>query len=702
MIAGQANLLEFIKKSSQFAIPIYQRSYSWTEKECRQLWDDILRTGNDDKIAAHFVGSIVYIQKGLYHVTGHTPLLVIDGQQRLTTITLILAGLAETIENLPANRREPHDGFSPRKIRNYYLLNPEEEGDRRHKLILSHTDKEALIAIIHATKPAKRSIRLDANRELILRWLQDLGDDLTTICKGLAKLIVVDIALTRGEDDPQLIFESMNSTGRELTQADLIRNYILMNLEPTKQNELYDFHWRPMEENFGQDFYASHFDAFMRHYLTMKTGVIPNISSVYEAFKIYARGPEVSSNTIDTLLSDIATFADYFCKMAFKQEQNPELRRCFIDLTELRVDVAYPLLLELYHDYQQGLLPCNDFISTLRLIESYVFRRAICGILTNSLNKVFSTFSRHLSKDRYMESIQAHLMLLPSYRKFPTDEEFSREFQIRDIYNFRNRRYLLRKLENYATKEPVNIDNYTIEHILPQNPNLSTHWQHSLGQDWKRIQEEYLHTIGNLTITGYNSEYGDSSFAEKRDMKGGFRESKLRLNRFLSDLPSWNEVYLKQRAKGLADEALWIWTYPHISPEALDRYQPKPSIASGYSLNDHPHLLSGPTALLFDKIRQEILGLNPVVREEFLKHYVAYKAETNFVDIHGQAKRLRLTLNIKFSEIIDERGMCKDITNLGRWGNGDVEIDLDSVNDIPYIVGLIRQSFEKQLAGTEE
>lgn len=542
MIASQTNLLNFIKKSSQFAIPIYQRSYSWTERQCRQLWDDIMRTGSDDKIAAHFIGSIVYIQQGLYHVTGHTPLLVIDGQQRLTSITLLIACLAEKLLGFPEGCREPLDGFSPKKLRNYYLINPEENDERRYKLILSHTDKDTLLALVDGIPwPSNYSNRIEANRDLFRGWIRDCSDDLTTLCKGLSKLVVVDIALSRDEDNPQLIFESMNSTGREITQADLIRNFILMNLEPKKQNELYRHYWLPMEENFGQDFYASHFDSFMRHYLTMKTGTIPNISSVYEAFKQYSRTPEVTNSDITSLVSDMRTFAEYFCKMAFKQEQDPVLRACFRDLIELKVDVAYPLLLELYQDNKTGILLKKDFILALSLIESYVFRRAICNIPTNSLNKVFSSFSKNLNKKRYLESIQAQLRLLPSYRRFPSDEEFSRELQTRDLYNFRNRRYLLRKLENHDTKEPVNVDNFTIEHILPQNENLSKLWRHSLGEDWKHIQEEYLHTLGNLTLTGYNSEYGDHSFTEKRDMKGGFRDSKLRLNKELEKLPDWNE-----------------------------------------------------------------------------------------------------------------------------------------------------------------
>ncbi len=229
MKATEAKLLDFLKKSPQFVIPIYQRTYSWTERECRQLWDDILRTGSNDDIAAHFVGSIVYIEKGLYQVSSQSPLLVIDGQQRLTTVMLILEALARRLGDA-----EPVDGFSARKLRNYYLLNPLEEGERGFKLLLTQTDKHSLLALMQQKpQPAEPSLRID--REL--RVLRGAGrrrsaTTSTPLCKGLAKLVIVDIALSRDQDNPQLIFESMNSTGRELSQADLIRNFILMGLEP--------------------------------------------------------------------------------------------------------------------------------------------------------------------------------------------------------------------------------------------------------------------------------------------------------------------------------------------------------------------------------------------------------------------------------------------------------------------------------------
>lgn len=292
MKATEAKLLDFLKKSPQFVIPIYQRTYSWTDKECRQLWDDIVRTGGDDAISAHFIGSIVYIEKGLYHVVSQPPLLVIDGQQRLTTLTLLLAALAKALERVDESRREPVDGFSPRKLRNYYLLNPEEDGERRYKLLLSQTDKSSLIAIVGSTEqPKEPSLRVMQNFALFESLIAGCNGDLAAVCKGLAKLVVVDIALSRDQDNPQLIFESMNSTGRELSQADLIRNFILMGLEPKLQTRLYEQFWRPMEMEFGQEAYGTHFDGFMRHYLTMKTGEIPNVREVYEAFRACLRSP---------------------------------------------------------------------------------------------------------------------------------------------------------------------------------------------------------------------------------------------------------------------------------------------------------------------------------------------------------------------------------------------------------------------------
>ena len=704
MKASEACLLEFLRKSQQFIIPIYQRNYSWTERECHQLWDDIIRTGFDGRIKTHFVGSIVYVARGLSQVSSPSPLLVIDGQQRLTTVSLILEALARKIPE----ETEPASGFSAEKIRSYYLLNPlEKDGERGYKLLLNKTDKQTLLSLVNQKPlPAESSIRIKENFDFFEGQIDGIKSDFGPLCKGLAKLAIVDIALNRDQDNPQLIFESMNSMGRELTQGDLIRNFVLMDLKQNHQKRLYEEHWRPMEKIFGQEAYDRHFNNFVRHYLTMRIGEIPRVREVYEAFKTFTENPKAVESGIDALIKDIHTFAGYYCAMAFGKETDPALAAALGDLRELKVDVAYPLLLELYCDYRESRLALGDFVKAIRLIESYVFRRAICDIPTNSLNKTFANFNQSLDKDKdcYMKSFQAHFLRFPSsYRRFPTDEEFRQALIKRDLYNFRSRSYLFRRLENHDRKEQVRVEEYTIEHIMPQNKNLSSEWRAALGEEWKQVQETYLHTLGNLTLTGYNSEYSDRPFTEKRGMKGGFRESPLRLNEDLGRLENWNEENILKRANRLAMGAAKVWAAPDLAPEELAAYHPQEELKpSTYSIEDHPNLVrNGAVRRLFDSFRKQILDLDPCITEKFLKLYVAYKAETNFVDVEARADNLKLCLNLDFYELHDPRGIARDVTNIGHYGNGNIELRLESEEDIPYVMGLIRQAFEKQMGDSE-
>ena len=407
-----------------------------------------------------------------------------------------------------------------------------------------------------------------------------------------------------------------------------------MGLEPQQQTRLYEDHWRPMEVDFGQEGYGVHFDGFMRHYLTLKTGEIPNVRAVYEAFKTYARTPNVAKAGVDELVADLHAFASHYCAMALGKERDKTLAEAFRDIRELRVDVAFPLLLELYHDFAADLLARDDFVRAVRVIEAYVFRRAVCAIPTNSLNKTFSTFSRALKKDRYLESMKAHLLTMPSYRRFPSDDEFARELSRRDLYNFPRRSYWLRKLENHGRKERVPVDEYTIEHIMPQNEDLSEEWRGDLGPDWKRVHDTWLHTLGNLTLTGYNSEYSDHPFHKKRDMEGGFRDSPLRLNEGLGGLSTWNEEQIEERATRLSGQAVGVWALPALPADVLAAYRPKTEKASAHTLEEHAHLSPGSSMHpVFLALRRELLGVDACVTEEVLKLYIAYKAETNFVDV---------------------------------------------------------------------
>ena len=694
MKATEAKLLKFLQKSPQFVIPIYQRTYSWTEQQCQQLWDDIIRAGSNDAVGGHFIGSVVYIEQGLYQISSQSPLLVIDGQQRLTTAMLLLEALSRHLGD-----SEPIEGFSAEKLRNYYLLNPYEKGERKYKLILTQTDKDSLLALVtQKPLPETHSLRVKENFNFFDKKIEKLNNNLEQLCRGLAKLIIVDIALSRDQDNPQLIFESMNSTGKALSQADLIRNFVLMGLESEHQAKLYNTHWRPMEIEFGQEGYGSYFDSFMRHYLTVKTGDIPRIDGVYDAFKQHAQNAETMGLGVDQLVTDIQAFASYFCAMALDKETDNQLSMAFRDLRELKVDVAYPLLLELYDDYSKGQLTREEFHIAIRLIEAYVFRRAVCAIPTNSLNKTFATFHKSLDKERYLESFKAHLLGLRSYKRFPRNDEFKRDLVLRDLYTIRSRSYWLRRLENFERKERVPVHEYTVEHIMPQNEKLSKEWQNELGEEWARVHETYLHTLGNLTLTGYNSEYSDRPFTDKRDMPGGFKYSPLILNEGLGAVEVWNEQAIKARANQLANRAIKVWDIPSLTDEVLRAYQKTPPKQGSYTLADHPQLSKGmPMRELFEQLRNEIMALDPSVTEDILKLYVAFKADTNFVDVVPQKSRLRLTLNIPFHDLNDPKGIARDVTNLGRWGNGDAEIGINNISQVPYVMGLIRQALEIQM-----
>jgi uncharacterized protein with ParB-like and HNH nuclease domain len=337
MKATDANLLSFINKAPQFVIPIYQRAYSWTEKECRQLWSDVRRAGRSEHIPVHFLGSIVYVEESLSTNTIRSPQLVIDGQQRLTSVMLLLTALSRVIRG-----GEPVDGFSPTKIRNRYLIDPDEDGERAYKLLLSKTDCTTLNAIVAGDDlPDPPSLRVEENFGLFLRLLEQDPDTVAEICTGLNKLMIVDVALSREYDNPQLIFESMNSTGKELSQADLIRNYVLMGLEPKQQTRLYELYWRKMEEGFGQGAYVSHFDSFMRHYLTVVTGAIPRQGDVYTAYKAYSHEQTAEGREVESLVKEVWEFSRHYGALVLGHETNKALALAFKDLREMKVDVAY-------------------------------------------------------------------------------------------------------------------------------------------------------------------------------------------------------------------------------------------------------------------------------------------------------------------------------------------------------------------------
>ncbi|GAA8684949.1 DUF262 and DUF1524 domain-containing protein [Helicobacter pylori] len=684
MEADATTLLNFIKdnQKNQLVIPIYQRVYSWEKEQCKQLWDDIIKIGGDDKMDGHFIGSILYVLDGITH--SNNILLIIDGQQRLTTITLLLTAL----------RNHLSDEVKRKEIEDHYLINSDKDGDKKFRLILSESDKDTLLYLIDKDrrKPSEPSLKIMENFKLFEEWISNNTNKLETIFKGLEKLMIVEIALGKGKDDPQLIFESMNSKGIELTQTDLIRNYVVMETEIEKQEGFYNKYWRAMEENFKQN--KKWFDRFVRHYLTIKTREIPNINKVYVALKDYRQKEGIG---IEDLLKDLQKYCGYFCQIAFKKEADKDdLNKALGFLVDLEMDVIYPLLLELYSDYNDGVLSTQDFIPIIALIESYICRRAVCGLGTNSLNKVFPSFTKHIQKDEYFKSLEAHFGYLTEKQRFPNNDEFKKLFITIDFYHFQKRQYFFERLENFDTKEPVNTKGLTIEHIMPQK--LMEEWEKDLGENFQEIHDKYLHTIGNLTLTGYNPEYSNKSFQEKQGMEKGFKQSPLRLNQSLKDLEPFGEEKIKKRANDLADLALKIWTYPNLNAETLEKYKPKKDKKEKKAYDLNSYNFGSHSRELFDILSKEIKALDEKILEKFNKMCISYKFGKNFVSIVPLKNGgLNLYLNMPFYELQDEKNLAKKAK--GNYGNGNIEVKLETKENIPYCLELIKQALEKQMGG---
>ena len=686
MDARKGNIFEILNGNKQFLIPVYQRYYSWDIEQCRRLWNDIVDMQKRNK-AGHFVGSIVNIAEQAMP-TGVQKYMIIDGQQRMTTLTLLLLALRDYAIQHPEDTT-----INSRRIDNMLLKNEYEVGDERYKLLLTETDRDILIRLVESKPiPDGTKSRLIDNYKFFSGKIADRDLQPAEIYESIGKLQIVNITLDRTMDDAQAIFESLNSTGKELSESDLIRNYVLMGLEPSEQTYVYEHLWRPMEQLFVYETQDSVMDSFFRHYLTMKLTRIPKQGRVYEEFKLYHLNCEFG--TIRELCQDLLNYAKFYTDIVFKRSNNAELKRLYEDIVDLRMEVSYPFLLKVHNDCAKGTITEDNLKEILRLCISYVLRRSICDIPTNSMNKTFATLRNSIRPDDYMNSVKAFFVLQDTYKEFPDNDKFMAAFMSRDIYTMRARNYILSRLENFGNKAPIIIENYTIEHIMPQNTSLSPEWQHDLGVNWKEIQKTYIHTIGNLTLTAYNSEMSDRPFMDKMNMPGGFKESALRLNAYLVKLTEWNEDHIKERAQQLAAKAVQIWPYPSLTNAELAPYTAEEKSAPKYTLETYD--INAFTKILFETLDRRIMNLSPAIKREYKKLYIAYKLDTNFVDIVVQKQRLRISVNMKFSEVYDPNGICRDVTGLGRWGNGDVELFMEHTSDIDRVMEIIEQSYKLQ------
>lgn len=568
MQAGETTLNKLLNTSRQFIVPIFQRNYSWQKNQYEQLWFDILRASKFKEKQNHFIGSIVYIDMG-------TPagrpqqLLLIDGQQRLTTISILLCAIKDYVQKFNLETKL----INLAKIKNQFLYNSDEIDEDRYKLLLNVQDKETYIKLIDNTiftvnKPTTNIIKCyEFFYERIEDFIKQHGQ-IDEIYAGIFKLSLVSISLDKDSDNPQMIFESMNSTGKDLSQTDLLRNYLLMDLTPEKQTRLYKTYWKSMEELFGEDIYkndVNKFDYFIRDFLTLKsdTGYICKINNVYENFKRYYLDNNCEKFAV---LKDLFTYAKYYAWIDLLQENDDELKLYWQEFKKLDSHVVYPFLLKLYDDYSRQILIKEDFKKILQVVISYLWRRAICEIPTNSLSKTFATLYQAVDKDDYVNSVIKAFVFKSRYKRFPSDYEVREKLQTKDIYHFRLRKYLLEALENYYHKEPIDLNtaNYTIEHIMPQNIEHNLSWQQMLGEDWQEVHSLYLHTLGNLTITGYNAEMSNKSFWEKVNGESGFKHSHLKLNESIAQSDVWNKKAIQRRTNILTDIILKIWKYPEF------------------------------------------------------------------------------------------------------------------------------------------
>lgn len=566
--AGETTLNKLLNTSRQFIVPIFQRNYSWQKSQYEQLWFDILRASKFKEKQNHFIGSIVYIDMG-------TPagrpqqLLLIDGQQRLTTISILLCAIKDYVQKFNLETKL----INLAKIKNQFLYNSDEIYEDRYKLLLNVQDKETYIKLIDNTiftvnKPVINIIKCyEFFYERIEDFIKQHGQ-IDEIYAGIFKLSLVSISLDKDSDNPQMIFESMNSTGKDLSQTDLLRNYLLMDLTPEKQTRLYKTYWKSMEELFGEDIYkndVNKFDYFIRDFLTLKsdTGYICKINNVYENFKRYYLDNNCEKFVV---LKDLFTYAKYYACIDLLQEKDDELKLYWQEFKKLDSHVVYPFLLKLYDDYSCQILIKEDFKKILQVVISYLWRRAICEIPTNSLSKTFATLYQAVDKDDYVNSVIKAFVFKSSYKRFPSDYEVREKLQTKDIYHFRLRKYLLEALENYYHKEPIDLNtaNYTIEHIMPQNIEHNLSWQQMLGEDWQEVHSLYLHSLGNLTITGYNAEMSNKSFVEKVNGESGFKHSHLKLSESIAQCDVWNKKAIQRRTNILTDIILKIWKYPEF------------------------------------------------------------------------------------------------------------------------------------------
>lgn len=541
MQASETRLQPIIEGTKQYVVPLFQRSYSWTKKEWEILWDDIIELSETGDSRSHFIGSIVTMPT-ISVPEGVTKYLLIDGQQRLATIFIIFALLRDKAKQSGNNKLSE-------EIHNMLLVNQYQEGPDYCKFQPTQIDRDSFQSIIASDPLVPQSQILNAY-QFFERKFRQTSMDIQTLKKIITgNMSIVSIVLAP-DDNPHLVFESLNAKGRPLTQADLIRNYFFMRIHIKEQENIYSCYWEPMQKALGENL-----TEFIRHYL-MKGGKIIKQSDVYFSLKdIVSQG-----NALD-YLKELLKFSYYYKKLVYTEyEAHSKIRKLLSRLNRFEVNTAYPFLLNCYDDYSESKISAEEFINILTVIENFLIRRFICNVPTHGLNKIFPSLYPNI-RSKGFETVQEGLKKVLQAKGYPKDVEFKSRMMDAKLYGAGDRaiktKLILESIEEcYGHKEQISFESLSIEHIMPQT--LTEYWQKHLGDEWEITYELLLHTVGNLTLTAYNSELSNDDFEGK---KNRLCNSHIEMNKYFKDKTTWKKEDIEKRSENLAETALAIWPY---------------------------------------------------------------------------------------------------------------------------------------------
>lgn len=550
MQVQQLPIYQFLEGSGKsFVIPVYQRDYAWTRLNCQKLWDDLVDLNNNAR-NDHFLGTLVTIGSGFQEYT------VIDGQQRLTTVSILLIALHIFLKN--KTQKNDVENSLKEQLLDFLIDKYSHEQDKKIRLKPNKQDKEHFDSLFAGTNNSIINSNIVNNYKYFYDKISSETLTSQQIFEAFRKLKIVLIDLVRGQDDPQLIFESLNSTGVDLTAGDLIRNYILMDLEHSQQDKLYKKYWVEIEKLTGD------IAEFVRNYLIFKLKIWVKRDDVYTIFKKFST--EKFYKNKEGILQDLLFFAGiYSWLIQIQNHPNNVINKELVRLNRLEFTVSHPYLLDVFYELNYGNIDEETTKNILTIIESYAFRKILVDNTTQGLNKLFITLARDIKKEeswkeQYINILSYILLEKRVSQRFPNNEEFETALINKEIYRLqsKNRNFLLESLENFKSAYPVNLDELTVEHIMPQT--LTKDWKTKLGENWQETHNKYLHTLGNLSLTAKNTELLNNSFEDKH--KIDFQISRLKLNFKLDGLTIWNEEKILERAKDLTKDAKNIWQYP--------------------------------------------------------------------------------------------------------------------------------------------